>query len=191
MILVQKIICNLINENCYIVYDNNSFDAVIIDPGSNYDDIISFVKENKLNIKAILLTHGHFDHTMSCSKLQKLGYSVYISKDDAYMCAGAEFNFAIDNNVEFSSFTPDYLIQNEENLNFGSLNIKIIKTPGHSKGGLSYVIDDNLFTGDTLFAHGYGRTDLKGGNFREILSSIKILREYVKQGYNLYSGHNY
>lgn len=191
MILVQKIKCDLVDENCYVVYDDVGFDAIIIDPGSSYDDIISFVKNNSLNIKAILLTHGHFDHTMSCAELQKNGYSVYISKDDAYMCNSAEYNFAKDNNVDFPNYTPDYLINDEKELNFGTINVKILKTPGHSKGGLSYIIGNNLFTGDTLFEHGYGRTDLNGGNFREILSSIKTLRMLVKQGYKLYCGHDY
>lgn len=191
MILVQKIKCNLINENCYVVYDNASLDAIIIDPGLNYDDIVAFVKNNSLNVKAILLTHGHFDHTMSCNKLQKNGYKVYISKDDAYMCDSAEFNFAKDNNIDFPNYTPDYLINDENELNLGTIYVKILKTPGHSKGGLSYVIGDNLFTGDTLFEHGYGRTDLNGGNFRDILSSIKKLRTLVKQGYKLYCGHDY
>lgn len=191
MILVQKIKCDLVDENCYVVYDDVGFDAIIIDPGSSYDDIVSFVKNNSLNIKAILLTHGHFDHTMSCAELQKNGYSVYISKNDAYMCNSAEYNFAKDNNVDFPNYTPDYLINDEKELNFGTINVKILKTPGHSKGGLSYIIGDNLFTGDTLFEHGYGRTDLNGGNFREILSSIKTLRMLVKQGYKLYCGHDY
>lgn len=191
MIVVNKIKCDLFNENCYIVYDDTSLDAVIIDPGSNFNDIYSFIDRNKLKVQAILLTHGHFDHIMSCRKLQDLGYKIYISKEDSIMCDNTELNSAKANNIDFSIFTPDYLLTNENELSFGIINVKIIKTPGHSMGGLSYIIENNLFSGDTLFYKGYGRTDLYGGNFREILVSIKTLLQYVKNGYNLYSGHDY
>lgn len=192
MILVKKIKCDLYNENCYIVYDDKSLDAIIIDPGSNFEDIISFINECSLKVNAILLTHGHFDHIVSCKKLQDLGYRIYVSKDDAYMCTDNKANFSLDNGFNIDTFEPDVLItKNQDFFKFGSILVKVVFVAGHSRGGLAYLIDKNLFAGDTLFEHGYGRTDLDGGNFGEILSSIKILREYVKSGYILYSGHDY
>ena len=190
MIEVVKIKCDLANENCYFVIKNNK--AIIIDPGSNFEEISLLIKNRKLDIEAILLTHGHFDHIMSCKKLQDLGYKVYISVDDSIMCSNNELNFAKTSSCDIEIFSPDYLIQNNENeLNFPSFMVKVLHVPGHSLGGLAYIINNNLFSGDTLFDHGYGRTDLYGGNFRDILKSIKILRAYTKNGYELYPGHDY
>ena len=192
MLEINKIICDLFNENCYIIYNTENLEGIIIDPGSTFEDIYSFVKPNTLTIKAILLTHGHFDHIMSCKKLQMLGYKIYISKHDAPMCNNDELNFAKDNGCNVEPFNPDVLIDDDvANLSLDDLAVKVLHVAGHSKGGLAYIIGNNLFCGDTLFEHGYGRTDLKGGNFREMLSSIKILRSYTKSGYKLFAGHDY
>lgn len=192
MMVVNKIVNDVFQENCYIVYNSENLQGVIIDPGSNYEDIYDSVKQNGLKTKAILLTHGHFDHIMSCKKLQMLGIKVYISKHDAPMCNNDELNFAKDNGCNVEPFYPDVLIDDEVAcLSLDGLDVKVLHVAGHSKGGLAYIIGDNLFSGDTLFEHGYGRTDLKGGNFREILSSIKILRSYTKSGYKLFAGHDY
>lgn len=191
MITVNKIISRVCLENCYIVY-NDLKQSIIIDPGSNYDEIIDFVKQKDLNVLGVLLTHGHYDHIFSCKKLQELGYKIYISKFDEIMCSDVNLNFAKSCGEVVESFIPDFLIsENEEHLALGAFEIKILHTPGHSKGGLSYIIENHLFSGDTLFEKGYGRTDLFGGNFREILSSIKLLRKYTSAGYILHSGHDY
>ncbi len=191
MITVNKIISRVCLENCYIVC-NDLKQSIIIDPGSNYEEIIDFVKQKGLNVLGVLLTHGHYDHIFSCKKLQELGYKIYISKFDEIMCSDENLNFAKSCGEVVESFIPDFLIsENEEHLTLGAFEIKILHTPGHSKGGLSYIIDNHLFSGDTLFEKGYGRTDLFGGNFREILSSIKLLRKYTSAGYILHSGHDY
>lgn len=192
MIVTNKIVNDVFQENCYIVYNSENLQGVIIDPGSNYEDIYDSVKQNGLKIKAILLTHGHFDHIMSCKKFQMLGIKIYISKHDAPMCNNDELNFAKDNGCNVEPFYPDVLIDDEvAGLSLDGLDVKVLHVAGHSKGGLAYIIGNNLFSGDTLFEHGYGRTDLKGGNFREILSSIKILRSYTKSCYKLFAGHDY
>ena len=191
MIVVKKFICDVFSENCYVVFDNNSKDGLVIDPGSNFDDVMECIKNNNLNVNAVLLTHGHFDHIYSCKKLQLLGYKIYISIFDATMCNDDNLNCSASNNCAVEHFCPDVLIdENLQNLTFGTINVTVLHTPGHSKGGMSYVIERNIFSGDTIFEHGYGRTDLAGGNFREILTSIKLLLKYTKSDYKLYSGHD-
>lgn len=190
MIVVKKIICDLFAENCYVVY-NSTKDCVIIDPGSNFNDIVNFVRENKLNVHAVLLTHGHFDHTASCKKLQNLGFKVYISELDLPMCKNANLSYASSNNYNQELFEPDVIISNNQSsLTFGNLNVQILHVAGHSMGGLAYIVEKYLFSGDTLFKNGYGRTDLYGGSFKDIVKSVKLLLGYTKRGYILYSGHD-
>lgn len=187
MIDVFKITNSILDENTYfVVWDNN---CLIIDPGFDFDKILTFIDSKKVKVLGILLTHGHFDHIASCKKLQNFGYKIYISKYDKDKCLDNKLNVASSMNMTIECFNPDYLISNEDNLVFNGLNVKVLHTPGHSKGGLSFVIENHLFSGDTLFEHGYGRYDLQDGNFRELISSLKVLLKYVKQGFILHPGH--
>lgn len=190
MIFVKKIINALCNENTYVVY-NHMLDAVVIDPGSNFEEIKTVI--TKYKVHAILLTHGHFDHSFSCKKLQDLGYKIYVSSLDAEMCSNNKTNSSVEFGINYSNFAPDVVFDTNliSEFVFGLICVKVISTPGHTKGSVSYIIEKNLFSGDTLFEHGYGRTDLYGGNFRAILSSIKTLRNYTKNGFVLFSGHDY
>ncbi len=190
MISVNKIRNDVCDENTYVVF-NDMLDAVVIDPGSNYISIENALKN--LKVHAVLLTHGHFDHALSCKKLQNLGYKIYVSTLDSEMCENNIYNSSKDFGVEFENFVPDVVFDaiKVSEFVFGSLCVKVVATPGHTKGGVSYIVENNLFAGDTLFEHGYGRTDLYGGNFRDILSSIKTLRRYTKDGFVLFSGHDY
>lgn len=191
MILVNKIVNSLLDENTYIVYDTGSKQALIIDPGSDFEKIKNFIYDNNLVVQAVLLTHGHFDHTFSCKKLQECGYKICIHCFDKTMCTDKYFSMADMCNVDFETFLPDYLIDKETDLVIGVFNIKIISTPGHSRGGLSYLIDNYLFSGDTLFFNGYGRTDFPGGSISQLTSSIKKLKNIIESGFILCPGHNY
>jgi len=127
---------------------------------------------------------------MSCAKLQKLGYKVYVARNDAFMCEDA--SFALSYGCCLEEFVPDYIIENNQHIiSFDDLKINILHVPGHTKGGLAYIIGNNIFSGDTLFYNGHGRTDLPGGNFKEILMSIELLKTYIKKGYTLFCGHDY
>ena len=191
MILVQKIINSLLDENTYIVYNNENKQALIIDPGSDFDKIIGFVNENGLLIQGILLTHGHFDHTLSCKDLQGIGYKIYVHILDENMCINERSSLAYTCDKDFKIFIPNVVLNNEQEITMGSFVVKLLHVPGHSQGSLAFVIDNMLFSGDTLFFNGYGRTDLEGGDKKQIISSVKILLSYLKKGYKLYPGHDY
>lgn len=191
MITVTKITSDVFSENCYVVH-NQVKDCIIIDPGSSYDEIVNYVFANNLQVHAVLLTHGHFDHTISCKKLQNLGYKVFISKQDLSMCTDLALSYALENNYAQEVFVPDVLIEDNQNvLSFGHIDVQVLHVAGHSMGGLAFVIADCLFSGDTLFKNGYGRTDLYGGSFKDIIKSVKLLLGYTKKGYALYPGHDY
>ncbi|MBE7082080.1 MAG: MBL fold metallo-hydrolase [Clostridiales bacterium] len=178
MINVEKIVCGLLKENCYILYDSNK-NALIIDPGGHFDTIHNFILQNWLNVCGILLTHGHFDHIGAVKPLQDLGYKVYIHQLDSDKCSNLELSLA----KQFSrieTFVPDYTFEcDKQVLNIGGFEVTVLHTPGHSKGSCCFCIDKYLFSGDTLFHNGYGRTDFYDGNSGQLFESLNLLKNYA------------
>jgi hydroxyacylglutathione hydrolase len=155
---------------CYIISSNS--EAVIIDPGFEPEKILEIIKKEKLNVKYILLTHAHFDHIRAIPEIQKK-LKVEI------LCSSNE-------NLKL----PHKNIFESEEIKFGKKKIKVIETPGHSRGSVCFLIDNYLFTGDTLFYHNYGRTDLPEGNEKELINSLKKLFKLPKETI-VYPGHDY
>lgn len=159
--------------------------AVVIDPAQ--PSILDEVKERGLEVKYVLLTHGHFDHIGGCAALQKAGAKVG--------CLSGEDRLAILENLadafgekEIEPFTVDFTVKDGELLEICNMQFKVISTPGHTAGGACYVAEDNLFTGDTLFRDGVGRTDLPTGNYGQLEKSVRKL--YALEGnYTVYAGH--
>ena len=176
-------------ENCYIVYDEASRDAVIIDPGADGEEILEEVEN--LNVKAILATHGHLDHVGQVGYLKsKLNVPFYISKKDEFLINNEIFpDFAyIIKAVKCPS--PDFDLKDEDILKFGNLEFHVIETPGHTPGGVCFFNKKEkiIFVGDTLFNGSVGRTDLPGGDGRLLEQSIKKLME-LPDDTVVYSGH--
>ena len=172
-----------IQANCYIVMDEVTSEAVIIDPGADEEIIENLIENMKAKIKYILLTHGHFDHVGAVEYLsEKLNVPFYINKKDE--------EYALKDNYVFRKLRQaDGYLKDGDTFIIGNKEIKVIETPGHSKGGVSFLIDDNLFTGDTLFMGSIGRTDFTGGDFDEIISSIKNKLLPLGDNINVYPGH--
>ncbi|MBO7527218.1 MAG: MBL fold metallo-hydrolase [Clostridia bacterium] len=180
---------SLFGENTYFVVSDNG-DCLIIDPGSDYDELLSVIMRNKLNVLGILITHGHYDHIWSCKSLQDLGYKVYISSQDADKCNDNKLNLSNLDGYKIDLFEPDFVITDEQdNLVIGDFNISVLHVPGHSKGGLAFIIDNYVFTGDTLFEHGYGRYDFYDGDYNELMRSLRLLLKYKNDGYIVKAGH--
>lgn len=161
--------------NCYVLYDENTKDALVIDPGDEPDLILDFIKEEGLHVKYIICTHGHFDHIGAVKEIkEETGAETILHKSDIEIYRNSPqvamqfFGIEIDPQPE-----PDKLIENEESMIIFNKEIKILHTPGHSPGSISLYIENNLFTGDTLFAGSVGRTDLIGGSMEKLLNSLK------------------
>jgi len=160
---------------CYIIYDKKTCEGAVIDPGWEVDKIIEKIKKENIKIKYILLTHLHFDHAQMLRELKKK--------------VGGE---VISSNKEPGSEFLDRFVKEGDELVLSDSKIEIIKTPGHSLGGLCFIFEDGIFTGDTYFSEGiYGRTDLPGGDGKELEKSIGRVREFIKKGYKVYPGHDY
>ena len=178
----------------YLVYDETSKEAVLIDCTCGVFEIVNFIKKEKLNLKYILITHGHFDHVYCVSEMKKHFpiVPVMIHKDDIDLLnqVGVQCSMAEINEIEIPCV--DALIDEKtKNLTIGSIPITIIHTKGHSKGGVCYLIKDKLFSGDTLFKESVGRCDLYGGDFSEIEQSIKDKLFTLDENITVYPGHGY
>ena len=169
----------------FLVGDNNR--AIVIDSGENYKKVKQVESEYGFKIEAVLLTHSHFDHAGNAKKLQDDGAKIYVSEKDAKKLLNDD-NLSKDFGREFMYLTADYTFNDGEELNLFGIKIKVIATPGHTDGSVCFLIENMLFTGDTLFLESVGRTDFKSGNRRELVSSIRKL--FALSGdYTVYPGH--
>ena len=177
--------------NCYILKDISSGKTAVIDPGQ-YNAVL----ENALKSQGIektdyiLLTHGHFDHICGAYSLQKsFGGKIMIHEEDR-LCLEDE-NESLCASTDDYSQTPlsDYtVLSDNDKISLGDTEISVMHTPGHTRGGVCYIADGNIFSGDTLFKVGVGRTDLPGGHLRTLCRSL--LRIGALEGdYAVYPGH--
>lgn len=173
--------------NTYFLVNEYTRDAVIIDGGENYKLIKETEKKYGFKIKALLLTHAHFDHAGNAKKLQDDGVKVFISLKDAPKLNNDE-NLAGDFGRVFDKFTPDYTFTDGDYISACGIKIKALLTPGHTDGSATFIVDDMMFTGDTLFLESVGRTDFKTGDRDALIKSVKRLFALDKD-YKVYPGH--
>ncbi len=176
----------LLHVNSYFLV-NDKAEAVLIDCGESYKKIKQTEADNGFTVKAVLLTHAHFDHSGCAKKLQDDGAKIYVSKIDAPKLLNDQ-NLSGDFGRKFEYLTADYTFSDGELLTVCGIQIKVILTPGHTDGSATFVVGDMLFTGDTLFLESVGRTDFPTGDRFELINSIKKL--YALEGdYKVYPGH--
>lgn len=185
---VKTLILPPIGTNCYIAGDGR--DAFVVDPAEKADEIFRAADGAGLNIRAILLTHGHFDHIGALDALAKLtGADVYIhALEKPMLCDGylnASRLFFGENTVQT---TDAKTVEDGDVINVGKMKITVMHTPGHTAGSVCYFCDDAVFTGDTLFIGGCGRTDLPTGNAEALQKSLALLKETTACK-TIYPGH--
>ena len=176
----------------YLVYDEKSLDALIVDCTSSVDDISNKIQELKLNLKYILITHGHFDHVYCLSKMKEKfpNTLIFINKNDLALLNQVETQCNMAGVEEIKLPCIDGLLdENTKNIKIGEYEVKVIETKGHSKGGVCYLTNNNLFSGDTLFYESIGRCDLFGGSINEIEDSIKNKLYTLADDIIVYPGH--
>ena len=158
-----------LETNCYVVINEDTLECVVIDPGDESNTIMDYIESNNLKCKAIMLTHGHFDHVGAVNAVaEQTGCPVYINKrDEGYKVGMSGMMFKL---PEGGKYYDDGDVITEAGLEF-----KVIATPGHTPGGVSLICENALFTGDTLFRGATGRVDFEGGNANEMRASLKKL----------------
>ncbi len=167
----------MIETNCYIACDKVESKAVIIDPGSDAARIVTALEETRCTAEYVLLTHGHADHMMAAHEvIEKTGAKLGIYKDELEFLNSPDINvFASIGNAEFKPFTPDILFNDGDTIFCGGIKINVMHTPGHTHGSCCYITPDAIFSGDTLFKDGAGRTDMPTGDTGELMDSLKRL----------------
>ena len=179
-----------IMANCYVVYDENTLDAAVIDAGSFDSRVQSAV--SGLNVKYIICTHGHFDHILGVKELQKkTGAKLLIHGDDEPCLTSSKANLSDGMYGGEINLKADRLLSDGDTVSFGDITLKVMHTPGHSRGSIVLVDENNriLFTGDTLFAGGVGRTDFYGSDISDMRDSIKKIMSLTGD-YHILPGHD-
>lgn len=189
--LIETVAVGFFQTNVYILGDTGTKEAVIIDPGDEPELLIGILKKNGLNLKHILLTHGHIDHVGAVKELKdSTGATVVMDKEDTFLYENLQKQaslFFMDSPAVTEIDT--LLDEGEEEIMLGNIRCIVIHTPGHSPGSVSYYFPDMLFTGDTLFRDGVGRTDLWGGSYDALGDSIRGLLLNLDDAIKVYPGH--
>ena len=174
--------------NTYLIFSGNH--ALVVDPAVSVDKITSAVAERGAVLEGILLTHGHFDHTIALDTLRKATrVGAYIHKNDAIMLTNGRKNAYYDFYGKESRYAPaEQIIEDADAIHLGDEKLTVMHTPGHTGGSVCFLGDGFLVTGDTLFADSIGRTDLWSGSMEEIRVSLKKLRE-LSPTLTIYPGH--
>ena len=185
---IIKLVVGQLQENCFILFDENK-DAFIVDPGASSENIIEAIEKNSLNIKYILLTHGHFDHVGAVASLaKKFKAPVYLSKKDRKFLENPKEVRASSFGMEIEAADVDVFVKENDEIPFSDSIIKVIETPGHTLGSVCYLFNNYLFAGDTLFNGSIGRTDFPESDHSLMIESLKKLKELDDEIYVL-SGH--
>ena len=189
---IKTYVTGPIQVNTYVLMDEESQEAVLIDVGGSFETIKKDLDKNGYSIKYILNTHGHFDHILGELEVQQNypNIPICINKDDVSHFSRLEqemqmFGF----NTSVPPLNPTQFIDEATQLSIGNHKIKVLSTPGHSKGSLTFYVDNKLFTGDALFYRSIGRTDFYDGDFDELITSIKEKIFTLPDDTTVYPGH--
>jgi len=181
---IKHFIVGPLLTNCYLLISKN--EAAVIDPGGGTKTILKEIEESGAKLKFIILTHGHWDHTFSALKIkEKTGTKILLHEAEKEFVKPAPYR----NKVSGTGFKVDQFLKEGDEIKIGTSLLKVIHTPGHTKGSICLLSDGSIFTGDTIFKDGYGRTDLKGGSEEDLKNSLEKLSKILKPGVKVYPGH--
>lgn len=188
--IIETITVGSFAMNCYLIKDPKSGEAIYIDPGIEADLLIQKIVQHDIKLKLVINTHCHIDHTAEVARVIKyFNAPFYIHRGDLPLLdnlkdQGEFFGLPVTDIPVVTDFVED-----NQTFDIGSLSMKILHTPGHSPGGISILINDSVFVGDCLFNESIGRTDLLGGNYDQLITSIKTKLLTLEDSIVVYPGH--
>ena len=189
MVLIRLVVGPL-QVNCFILADEKTLEAVVIDPGDDAQDILKVIKDKGLKVKYIVDTHAHFDHVGANKAIKDAtGAELLLHEADAPVLATVSHqsrSFGMD---PVSSPPADRYVKHGDVITAGEVSLKVLHTPGHTPGGISLLEQGMVFTGDALFAGSIGRADFPGGDLMTLLRSIKTHLMTLPDDTKVFSGH--
>lgn len=188
--MIKRLPGGKLYTNSYVIADESTKEAAVIDPMEEAEEIKEFIEKNELKVKYILLTHAHGDHIGGLLDMKEYsGGQIGLHPEDEEMLNHEELNMSIRLSDRLVEAKPDILLTDDTALLLGEKHIRFFHTPGHTKGSICILFEDDLISGDTLFAGGIGRTDLYGGDHEALLHSVKS-KLFVLPGHiKVHPGH--
>ncbi|MCR1876718.1 MBL fold metallo-hydrolase [Paraclostridium bifermentans] len=187
--IIEKFTDHLFGENTYLIADKNTREGAVIDPGGEVDDLMRFIKDNFIDVKYIILTHGHGDHIGCVPKLKEATNACIIAdSEEKELLLDKKKNLSYRMHCGAIEFDADKYVNEGDSIKLGELKLKFIHTPGHTKGCMCIKVGNHMFTGDTLFAGSMGRTDLYSGDDNQMKKSLNRLKKY-EDDIIVYPGH--
>lgn len=190
--IIEQIQVGMMDVFCYIIGDGVAGEGILIDPAAEFGKIEEYIRKNKLRITAVVNTHGHFDHTGGNRYFaRKTGAKVFIHGDDLPCLHGRLSRFIDFIRGRWGRFYETVSLKDGDIIRAGNIEVRVIHTPGHSPGSICLYSGGNLFTGDTLFTEGTGRTDFAGGSEAELIKSVREKILSLPDDTKIWPGHNY
>lgn len=184
---IKPFVIGIVSTNCYLVINEETKEAIVIDPAHHPKKMLDYAAEKGLDVKAILLTHGHFDHIMGIDAFMKAyDIPVYVHEDDKETMTNPALNLS-----GSYSFSDSIYLKDGEVLNLAGMEFKVIHTPGHTPGCVCYYMESDkvLFSGDTLFEMSVGRTDFPNSNTRALVKSVREKLFVLPDDVLVFPGH--
>lgn len=190
-IKMQILPVGALESNCYIIFDSETLEGLIVDPGAEAAEIVAEVQNSKLSIKYIINTHGHYDHIGANQELKMVfGAEILVHEADGHLLENPMMNLSfLKPAISNIQHTPDRLLQEGDVISVGAISLEVIHTPGHTKGSICLLGDRFILTGDTLFQGSIGRTDLPGGSYDAIIASVNGKLKSLPENLTVYPGH--
>jgi hydroxyacylglutathione hydrolase len=187
---LKTIVAGPLGVNCYILGCDRTKAGAVIDPGDDAPMILNAIRQNNLDIKYILLTHGHVDHLAHLMKLKdEINAEFLMHQEDAFLLTGLFAQAMMFGLPNPGKPKPDRFIEDGDEIILGDLKINVLHTPGHSPGSVTYFVDNKLFVGDLIFAGSIGRTDLPRGDYQTLINSVENKIFTLPDETMIYPGH--
>lgn len=190
-IKIGRMVVGAVQTNCYFLQNTDTNQVVVVDPADKGDKIYEELTRRGYKVEAILLTHGHFDHIMGVDTLRKLSNAkAYLGEKEEKLISNADLNVSAMFGTPYTT-TADILVKDNQILELAGMKIRVIHTPGHTAGGVSYYLEEQgiLFCGDTLFLESVGRTDFPTSSAADIKQSVREKLFLLPDEVYVYPGH--